>query len=129
MECSPTINQKKLNKFCKDRGISLMGFCPLGHPNRHSRTPAHMFDSRVQAIANKYQKTPVQIVLRYLVELGVTPIPKSIRKERIGENVDIFDFQLTDEEKNIMDSFNTGQRLVAMHDAKKSPHWPYALKF
>lgn len=106
-----------------------MGFCPLGHPNRHSRTPTHMFDSRVQAIANKYQKTPVQIVLRYLVELGVTPIPKSIRNERIRENVDIFDFQLTDEEKNIMDSFNTGQRLVAMHDARKSPHWPYGLKF
>lgn len=129
VECSPAINQRKLNKFCRERGINLVGFCPLGHPNRHARTPAHIFDPRVQEIANKHRKTPAQIVLRYLVELGVTPIPKSIRKERIQENISIFDFQLTEEEKAIMDGFNTGSRLVAMHDARKSPYWPYGLKF
>lgn len=129
VECSPAINQRKLNRFCRDRGIHLIGFCPLGHPNRQSRTPAHMFDSRVAAIANKYQKTPAQIVLRYLVELGVAPIPKSVRHERIQENISIFDFQLSPEDKAIMDGFNTGQRLVAMHDARHSPYYPYGLKF
>lgn len=129
VECSPAINQRKLNKFCKERGIYLVGFCPLGHPNRQTRTPAHIFDPRVLAIANKYQKTPAQIVLRYLVELGVTPIPKSVRKERIQENISIFDFHLTEEEKVVMDGFNTGKRLVAMNDARKSPYWPYGIKF
>lgn len=129
IECSPTINQRKLTKFCKERHIEVTGFCPLGHPNPAGRTPAFMYDGRVKAIADKYGKTPAQIGLRYLHELGVTPIPKSVRKQRMIENISIFDFSLTQNEKTIMDSFNTGQRLVAMHDARKSPFWPYGIKF
>lgn len=122
VECSPTINQKKLTKFCNERDIAITGFCPLGHPSPAGKTPAFMYDDRVKAIADKYKKTPAQIGLRYLHELGVTPIPKSVRKQRMIENMSIFDFTLTNEEKQIMESFNTGQRLVAMHDARKSPY-------
>lgn len=124
VECSPTINQKKLTKFCRDRNIVVSGFCPLSswlsHPNS-----VH----RAKSIADKYDKTPAQVGLRYLVELGVVPIPKSVRKHRLIENIDVFDFQLTAEEKQFMDSFNTGERLVAMYDARKSPYWPYGIKF
>lgn len=129
VECSPTINQRKLTKFCKDRSIEIMGFCPLGHPSPIERSPTFMYDSRVQAIADKYNKTPAQIGLRYLHELNVTPIPKSVRKQRMIENISLFDFALTEGDKQIMDSFNTGQRLVGMHDARKSPYWPYGIKF
>lgn len=129
VECSPTINQKKLTKFCADRNIVITGFCPLGHPSPASRTPAFMYDSRVRAIADKYNKTPAQIGLRYLHELGVIPIPKSVRKQRMIENISIFDFTLTEDDRKIMDSFNTGERLVAMYDARKSPYWPYGIKF
>lgn len=129
VECSPTINQKKLTKFCNERDIAITGFCPLGHPSPAGRTPAFMYDGRVKAIADKYNKTSAQIGLRYLYELGVTPIPKSVRKQRMIENMSIFDFTLTDEEKKIMESFNTGQRLVAMYDARKSSYWPYGIKF
>lgn len=129
VECSPTINQKKLTKFCKDRNIAVTGFCPLGHPNPAMRTPDFMYDARVKAIADKYNKTPAQIGLRYLHELGVTPIPKSVRKQRMIENISIFDFSLSDAEKQIMDAFNTGERLVSMNDARKSPYWPYGIKF
>lgn len=129
VECSPTINQKKLTKFCKDRNITITGFCPLGHPNPAMRTPSYMYDDRVKAIADKYNKTPAQIGLRYLHELGVTPIPKSVRKQRMTENISIFDFSLNGEEKQIMSAFNTGDRLVGMYDARKSPYWPYGIKF
>lgn len=129
VECSPTINQKKLTKFCRERGIAVMGFCPLGHPNPAMRTPQFMYDGRVKAIAEKYNKTPAQIGLRYLHELGVTPIPKSVRKQRMAENIGIFDFSLTDNERQIMDGFSTGERLVAMYDARRSPYWPYGIKF
>lgn len=61
--------------------------------------------------------------------LNVTPIPKSSKKHRLAENIDIFDFSLTEQEIQIMDSFNTGQRLVAMRDARNSPYWPYGIKF
>lgn len=67
VECSPTINQRKLTKFCRDRNIIITGFCPLGHPNPRALTPTYMFDDRVKAIAEKYNKTTAQIGLRYLV--------------------------------------------------------------
>lgn len=57
------------------------------------------------------------------------PIPKTIRKQRMIENINIFDFSLTEQEKIIMESFNSGNRLVAMYDARKSPYWPYGIKF
>lgn len=74
VECSPTINQRKLTKFCKERNIVVMGFCPLGHPNPHARTPSYMFDDRVKRIADKYNKTTAQIGLRYLVSGNVNEI-------------------------------------------------------
>lgn len=67
VECSPSISQKKLTKFCKERNIIVTGFCPLGHPNPSARTPEFMYDSRVKAIADKYNKTSAQIGLKYLV--------------------------------------------------------------
>lgn len=67
VECSVQINQKKLTKFCRDRNIVISGFCPLGHPNVAARRPSYMFDARVQAIADRYNKTPAQIGLKYLV--------------------------------------------------------------
>lgn len=129
VECSPTINQKKLTKFCRDRNIVITGFCPLGHPNPAMRTPEFAHNSQVKEIAEKYNKTPAQIGLRYLHELGVIPIPKSVRKHRMLENISIFDFSLNDHERKIMDGFNTGKRLVAMNDARRSPYWPYGIKF
>lgn len=59
----------------------------------------------------------------------MVPIPKTIRKQRMIENINIFDFSLTEQEKIIMESFNTGNRLVAMYDARKSPYWPYGINF
>lgn len=153
VECSPTINQRKLTKFCKQRNIVVMGFCPLGHPNPHGKSPAFMYDERVEAIADKYNKTPAQIGLRYLVslwvefvmrknvnivyvcfltiqvELGVVPIPKSVRRERLEQNINLFDFSLTEDDHKMMSNFNTNQRLVAMYDARKSPFWPYGIDF
>lgn len=155
IECSPQINQKKLTKFCRERNIVITGFCPLGHPNPAARTPSFMYDGRVKAIAEKYGKTPAQISLRYLVivflrllwrklhytstnfklltnfqvELGVVPIPKTVRVQRMVENINLFDFTLTPAEKEVMGAFNTGQRLVAMNDARKSPFWPYGIQY
>lgn len=88
-----------------------------------------MYNARVKAIADKYNKTPAQIGLRYLYELNVTPIPKSVKKHRMIENMNIFDFSLTAQDREVMEDFNTGERLVAMHDARKSPYWPYGIKF
>uniref|UniRef100_A0A0K8TRW6 Putative aldo/keto reductase family n=1 Tax=Tabanus bromius TaxID=304241 RepID=A0A0K8TRW6_TABBR len=129
VECHPALNQKKLIKFCKDRDIVVTAYCPLGRPNPAKKTPNYIFDDKVKAIGNKYNKTAAQVVLRYLVEIGAVPIPKSVTKDRIKQNIDIFDFELTPEEHKVLDSYNTGSRLIPMDHARKSKYYPFNIEF
>ena len=61
----------------------------------------------VMALAEKYGKTPAQIMLRFLTQQDVIVIPKSIQEERIKENFDIFDFTLTEDELEILKAADT----------------------
>lgn len=71
VECNPNINQKKLIKFCQDRNIVVTGYCPLGKAAEARDKPGvpkpSMEDPKIIEMAKKYNKTPAQIVLRYLV--------------------------------------------------------------
>ncbi len=71
VEVGPSITQKKLTKFCKDRDIVITGFSPLGRPYASDLFPdapkLAFLDPRVVAIGEKYGKTGAQVVLRYLV--------------------------------------------------------------
>lgn len=71
-----------------------MAYAPLGQ----GRANEMFAESIVQVLAEKYGKTPAQILLRCTIQDGVTVIPKSIHSARIAENIDIFDFELTEDE-------------------------------
>lgn len=129
IECHPGLNQKKLIKFCKDRDIVVTAYCPLGRPEPARKHPSFLFDAKVKAIGDKYNKTPAQIILKYLVEIGAVPIPKSVTKERIQQNIDIFDFELSPDDHKVMDSYNEGKRLIPMDHAKKSKYYPFNIEF
>ena len=129
IECHPALNQKKLIKFCLQHSIVVTGYCPLGRPDPAKKLPKFIFDDEVKAIGDKYNKTPAQVVLRYLNELGVVPIPKSVTKNRIIENINIFDFKLSPEDHKVLDSYNTGERLIPMEHAKESIHYPFNIEF
>lgn len=129
IEVSPKLNQRQLTKFCKDRGIVVTAYSPLGRPDLKNRTPSYIFDDKVEKIAAKYGKTTAQVVLRYLVELGTVPIPKSATKSRIVQNIDIFDFALTADEVRHLDTFNTGERIIDMADAKHAKHYMFSIEF
>lgn len=133
VECSPTLNQKKLTKFCKERDIVVVAYSPLTRPHAYEKDPTlpkpALLDERVAAIGKKYNKTPTQVVLRYLVELGVVPIPKSSNTGRIKENINIFDFKLNDEEIALMDSFHTGQRSVPFALCTKHKYFMFGIEF
>lgn len=130
IEVSPRNNQRKLIKLCNEHGIVVTAYSPLGRPDMEKRTPSYFFDDKVEKIAVKYGKTSAQVVLRYLLELGTVPIPKSTTKSRIEQNIDIFDFTLNDDEVKYLDTFNTGERLIDhCNDAKHAKHYPFLIEF
>lgn len=99
----PAVNQIETHLYCQRQsehawerkyGVAHMAYAPLGqgHANEMFAEPA------VQEIAAKYGKTPAQVLLRRTVQDGVTVIPKSVHAARIAENIDIFDFALTEDE-------------------------------
>ncbi|XP_017012132.2 9,11-endoperoxide prostaglandin H2 reductase-like [Drosophila takahashii] len=131
VECSPALNQKALTAFYKENGVTLTGYTPLGKPKPDIQKPDFIYSTEVAVIAKKYGKTAPQIVLRYLVGLGVIPILKSSNTNRISENFDIFDSELTAEEMAVLDGFHTGEGVVPLNLIKGLSHkyYPFAIEF
>lgn len=99
----PTMNQIETNLYCQrinertwldKKNVGHMAYAPLGQGNRNE-----MFEEPIVcSLARKYQKTPSQILLRFLTQKEIVVIPRSSKLEHIQENFDIFDFSLTEEE-------------------------------
>ena len=99
IEIHPYNTRKELIQFCKDHGIALMGWSPL-HRGLILNDPALM------EIAKKYNKSVAQIVLRWDLQNGVIPIPGATDENLIRENTMLFDFELTAQEMEEIDSLN-----------------------
>ncbi len=104
IEFHPRLVQQSLLNFCHDHKIQPIAWRPI------MKGQVNDFEE-LKDLAVKYRKTPVQIVLRWDLQKGVLTIPKSVNKERIEENIDLFDFALTQEDMAIIDSLNTNERL------------------
>lgn len=133
IEVNPNINQKKLIQFCGDRGIVITGYCPLGRMYAYedsSDVPKPtLLDERVLAMREKYNKTAAQIVLRYLLDLGITIVPKSTRKERMIENLDVFDFELEKVDVEYLDSLDRSARICGFTDFKDHKYYPFNIEY
>ncbi|KAF2894858.1 hypothetical protein ILUMI_11328 [Ignelater luminosus] len=129
VEVHPNLNQKKLIKFCKDRGLVVTAYSPFGSPTRPWAKPGDpvlsLADPRLVKIGEKYGKTSAQVVLRYLIEIGTVPVPKSSNRKRMMLNIDIFDFKLTSEEIAVIDTFNCNGRAVLAPELKDIPNYPF----
>ncbi|XP_012539612.2 uncharacterized protein LOC105838526 [Monomorium pharaonis] len=122
VECHPNLNQKKLRDFCASRGIAVTAYSPFGSPKRIWAKPGDpkviLDEPEIVNIGTKYGKTPAQVILRYLIDIGTIPIPKSSSKKRIKQNIDIFDFKLTPEEITIIDKFDCGGRVLPLEELR-----------
>ncbi|GGE08135.1 glyoxal reductase [Marinithermofilum abyssi] len=104
VEFHPLLTQKELLSFCKENGIQLEAWSPLAQGQILS-------NETVRAIADKYRKTPAQVVLRWDLQHEVVTIPKSVKEERIRANADVFDFQLAPEDMEQIDALNQDKRI------------------
>ena len=105
-EVHPLFTQKPLIQFCKEHGIHVIAYTPLARNDDRLRKNLILRD-----IAKKYNKTIYQVILRWDVQNGLTPIPRSKNPERNRANFDIFDFELTEVEMKAIDGININSRL------------------
>ncbi|GIO96685.1 glyoxal reductase [Paenibacillus lautus] len=104
VEYHPRLTQKELQAFCHTNGIQLEAWSPL--------MQGQLLDQEdLQRIAEKHHKSIAQIILRWDLQNGVVTIPKSTKEHRIAENAAIFDFELSDEEMQRIDSLNQNHRV------------------
>ncbi|XP_058796886.1 uncharacterized protein LOC131667472 [Phymastichus coffea] len=127
VEVTLNLNNKTLREFCKKHDITVTGFSPLGRPGNRHGIKNLWDDPKIQEIAEKYKKTPANIACRFLIQLGVTPIPKSVTKSRIKENFNIFDFALTADEVKTIEDLETGARVAPFDEAKEAKFYPFTL--
>lgn len=111
----------------------MTAYSPFGSPKRPWAKPGDpvldLNNPKLVEIGEKYGKTTAQVVLRYILQLGTIPIPKSANKERIKQNIDIFDFELTDEEMAVLDTFNCNGRAVTAEELKGMPNYPFEIEY
>ncbi|XP_047066561.1 deoxymugineic acid synthase 1-D-like [Lolium rigidum] len=98
VELNPLWQQRKLRKYCTEKGIHVAAYSPLGGQN-WSREGNAVLESGVLAeIAKARGKSVAQVALRWIYEQGLTPIVKSFSKERLKQNIQIFDWELTEDD-------------------------------
>lgn len=102
VEYHPLLTQKPLLAYCKQHNIQLEAWSPLMQGN--------LDQPELAKLADKYGKTPAQIILRWDLQHGVITIPKSVRQHRIEENAAIFDFELNSEDMAAIDALNENRR-------------------
>jgi diketogulonate reductase-like aldo/keto reductase len=102
VEYHPLLTQEPLLAFCKSNNIQVTAWSPLMQGN--------LDHAELAEIGAKYGKSPAQVVLRWDLQTGVVTIPKSTNPERLKQNGDIFDFELSSEDMAAISALNRNQR-------------------
>ncbi|GLH05291.1 Aldo-keto reductase family 1 member B10 [Gryllus bimaculatus] len=132
VEVHPYLNQEKLINFCKSKDIVVTAYSPLASPDRpwaKPDDPQLLEDPKLKNLAVKYGKTPAQILLRYGVQRNLITIPKSVTKSRIVQNIDIFDFDISEEDMKLISSFDCNGRVVHVNWFADHKYYPFHLDF
>ena len=112
VELHPWLSQKPLSAYCKAQGIQMEAYSPL--------MTGHLGEAKeLIPIAAKYGKSPAQVVLRWDLQNDIVIIPKSVHENRIRENCDIFDFELSDADMAAIDALNRDHRFLPDPDTIK----------
>ena len=104
VEFNPFTQQKALRQVMDENNIRLEAWYPLGHGNKDL-----LGNETIVSLAERYNKNPGQIILRWIYQEGVISLPKSTNPGRMAGNIDIFDFELTDEEMASIRALDTGK--------------------
>ena len=113
IELHPYFQQNELTKRMEKYNTKIEAWAPLGHA-----LTTIFEEETIKKLAEKYKKTPAQIILRWDIQRGIIAIPKSQKAERIKENFEIFDFEMTEEEMKEIDNLDGKQKRIQDEDEK-----------
>lgn len=105
IELHPHLLQTDTRKYASDNGIQIESWSPLGGSASHL-----MRDPVLEAIAATYEKSVAQVLIRWHIQNGLIVIPKSVHKERIEQNIDVFDFELSGADMDTINNLGTEKR-------------------
>lgn len=105
VEFHPFLYQEDLLEYCRIKNVQLEAYSPLARAEK-------LDDPNVKEIAKNYSKTPAQIMIRWSLQHDIVVIPKSVHKDRIRENADIFDFEISDADMEKLNSLNEEYRIA-----------------
>ena len=110
VECHPFFQRTAEQQLMSDRGVQIESWGPFAEGRNNLFT-----DSTLTEIGSGHVKSVAQVVLRWLIQRGVVVVQKSVRAERMRENMDIFDFQLTDTDMSRIAAMDRGESLFFDH--------------
>uniref|UniRef100_A0A914WK48 NADP-dependent oxidoreductase domain-containing protein n=1 Tax=Plectus sambesii TaxID=2011161 RepID=A0A914WK48_9BILA len=133
VELHPYFQQTKLVNFCKEKGIEVTAYSPLGSmtaPFRKEGQANLLEDPVILEIAKHHNKSPAQVAIRWSIQRGLIVIPKSTNEHRIKENFDVFDFELSKDEMAKMAGIDRNWRIFDLA-ARNGDHkyYPYIVEF
>ena len=118
VETHPFNQQMESAKFMKENNVQIQSWGPFAEGKNN------LFQNEILlSIAEKYNKSVAQVVLRWLTQREVVVIPKSVHKERIVENFNIFDFELNQEDMELITTLDTKQSLFFSHNDPEMVKW------
>ena len=118
-DVKPAVNQVEVNVFHQQieaqtynekYGVQMEAWAPFAEGRNNMFT-----NPELKAIGDKYGKSIAQVILRWLVQRGIVPLAKSVKKERMQENINIFDFELNYEDMEIIESMNRNKSCFFDH--------------
>ena len=134
LECHAYLQQDNLRNVCAANNIVVTGYAPFGSPARppdrkNPTDPDLLADATIESIAERINRTPGQILLRYIMQIGVIPLPKSTNFQRIRENYDAQFFTLSDDDMSRIAGFNRDYKYFKFLWAHQHPEYDEGADF
>jgi len=118
VETHPFHQQNETQQFLQENNVQIESWGPFAEGKNDI-----FHNELLKSIAGKYKKSIAQVILRWLIQRGVVAIPKSVRKERMEENISVFDFQLSGEDMEAIKSLDTNASSFFDHRDPKMVKW------
>ncbi|XP_075066574.1 rho crystallin-like [Mixophyes fleayi] len=129
VECHLYLNQNKLHVYCKSKDIVLVAYSVLGSHRDQNwvdlSCPVLLEDPVLARVAAKYNRSPAEVAMRYILQKGIVVLAKSFSQARLKQNLGVFDFELKPEDMKTLDGLDKNLHYGPFKEMKQHPEYPF----